>query len=299
MLGVIILNWNAAADTLACLGSVLAWETLTPRVWVVDNASSGDDVAQIRAAFPAVSMIQNDNNAGFAGGNNAGIAVALDAGCEEILLLNNDATITEEDVLRLQAVLRMQPHIGIVGPALWDADRPDTLLSAGGKDIATHIVSHNYTLPDQAEYLETDYVPGTCVLFRAALFRTIGLLDEAYFFGGEVADFCARARPAGFISVIAPQARAYHRLARSSTSREQFHIYYVLRNRFLYVRKFYPRRRWNLFALWVGYGLYVTALAMMQRKRWRARAALLGVLDGVRGRYGGQNARILGRQGKA
>jgi len=294
LLGVIILNWNAAADTLACLGSVLAWETLTPRVWVVDNASSGDDVAQIYAAFPAVSMIQNDNNAGFAGGNNVGIAVALDAGCEEILLLNNDATLTEEDVLRLQAVLRMQPHIGIVGPALWDADHPDTLLSAGGKDIAMHIVSHNYTLPDQAEYLETDYVPGTCVLFRAALFRTIGLLDEAYFFGGEVADFCARARPAGFISVIAPQVRVYHRLARSSTSREQFHIYYILRNRFLYVRKFYPRRRWSLFALWVGYGLYVAALALLQRKRWRARAALLGVLDGVRGRYGGQNARVLG-----
>lgn len=294
MLGVIVLNWNAATDTLACLCSVLAWETLTPRVWVVDNASSGDDVTQIHAAFPAVSIVQSVINAGFAGGNNLGIAAALDAGCEEILLLNNDATITEEDVIRLQAVLRMQLHIGIVGPALWDADRPDTLLSAGGKDIATHIVSHTSTFSDQDEYLETDYVPGTCVLFRAALFRTIGLLDEAYFFGGEVADFCARARAAGFGSAVVPQARAYHRLARSSASREQFHIYYVLRNRFLFVRKFYPCRRCSLFALWIGYGLYVAALATLQGKRWRARAALLGVLDGVRGRYGGQNDRVLG-----
>ena len=82
-------------------------------------------------------------------------------------------------------------------------------------------------------------------------------------------------------------------LERSAQHRQTLHIYYVVRNRFLFVRKHYPRRRGWLYARW-ALRAAVTALAALCRGNGRrARAVTLGVLDGVRGRFGGQNERIL------
>lgn len=295
-LDVVILNWNALDDTLACLRDLARWESRPLRIWVVDNASADDSVARIRAAFPHVTVLSSDRNRGFAGGNNLALRRALEAGATHILLLNNDATITESDLQRLMARLDAHPDLGILGPTLWDADAPERLLSAGGRDIVRHLVSHLRELSAEGGVRFVEYVPGTCALIRAAALRQVGLFDADYFFGGEMADLCARARQAGWESAVDGDARALHRVARSSHLRAQLHIYYVLRNRFLFIRKFYPRtrRRWML--VWTGYGLYMALLALAHRQPRRARAILLGVIDGWRGRYGGQNARVLGRE---
>jgi GT2 family glycosyltransferase len=295
-LDVVILNWNAPDDTLACLRDLARWEATPLRLWVVDNASADDSVARIRAAFPHVTVLTSNRNRGFAGGNNLALRQALEAGAERILLLNNDATITEKDLRRLMARLDAHPDLGILGPTLWDADAPERLLSAGGRDIVRHLVSHVRDLPAEGEVRFVEYVPGTCALIRADVLRQVGPFDADYFFGGEMADLCARAQRAGWDSAVDGDARARHRVARSSQLRAQLHIYYVLRNRFLFIRKFYRRTRWRWMLVWTGYGLYMAALALAHREPRRARAILLGVIDGWRGRYGGQNARVLGRE---
>ncbi|MBN1953793.1 MAG: glycosyltransferase family 2 protein [Anaerolineae bacterium] len=294
-LGVVILNWNAADDTIACLDAVAAWRRLSPQVWVVDNASQGDDAGRIARAHPQVKLIRSDRNRGFAGGNNLALAEALAAGCAAVLLLNNDAAIEEESVAVLMEALQAHPEVGIVGPPLWDSERPAVLLSAGGVDIALHAASHLLDLPDGEPLRRVDHVPGTCVLIRAGVLQAAGLLDEAYFFGGELADLCARARQHGFESAVDGRARAVHRLSRSSELRHTLHVYYVLRNRFLFIRKFHARQRLRLFFLWAAQGLRLALQAALRRQPRRARAALLGVADGLRGRFGGQNERILAR----
>jgi len=293
-LGVIILNWNAAVDTIACLRSIQAWRQLTVQVWVVDNASQDDSVARIQREFPGVHLIQSTVNRGFAGGNNLALSEALEAGCQEVLLLNNDANIDEDDVIVLLETLRSHPELGIVGPTIWDSDHPQVLLSAGGTDMARNLVSHIREVSPNGRLRSVEYVPGVCVLIRAEVLRWVGLLDEDYFFGGELADLCARARQQGFTSAVDERTRAYHRVNRSSELRENLHIYYVLRNRFLFVRKFHSRERWFLFARWVAYGAYLALLSAVYRKYQRTRSILLGLLDGLRGRFGGQNERVLG-----
>jgi GT2 family glycosyltransferase len=121
----------------------------------------------------------------------------------------------------------------------------------------------------------------------------VGLLDEDYFFGGELADLCARARQHGFGSAVDERARAYHCVRRSSGLRQSLHIYYVLRNRFLYIRKFHHGERFLLFPRWVAYGTYLALLSLAHRRFQRTRSILLGLLDGLQGRYGGQNERVL------
>ena len=296
LVDVIILNWNAPDDTLACLRIVLAYQHIPLRIWVVDNASTDDSVTLIRSAFPQVHLLQSASNRGFAGGNNLALRRVLDLDAEYVLLLNNDATIAEADLQQLLEQFQSAPDLGAVGPSLWDAEEREQLLSAGGRDIVRYRVSHWRDLPADTELRTVGYVPGTCALLRADMVRAVGLLDEDYFFSGEVADLCMRARQLGWRAVVDVTARAYHHLARSSAIRDQLHIYYVLRNRFIFMRKFHRRTRWLWILFWSGFGLYVGLIALLHGQRRRARAIFWGILDGLRGRYGGQNARILGNK---
>src|SRR5262245_44872783 len=66
-LSIVILNWNAAADTIRCVRSIMAWSQLKPAIWVVDNASSDSSAEIIASECPQVHVIRNSHNQGFAG----------------------------------------------------------------------------------------------------------------------------------------------------------------------------------------------------------------------------------------
>jgi GT2 family glycosyltransferase len=294
-LGVVILNWNDAASTLECVRSVRAGPGPVPEVWVVDNGSNDGSPEQIGTACPEVELVRSEINRGFAGGNNLGIAAALEAGCDSILLLNNDASIAPADLARLQETLERNPHLGILGPVLYERDS-GALLAAGGRDISRHIISHRRpeSLAMLPRVLHVDYVSGTVALLRSEMLSRVGLLDENYFFSGEMADLCERARMGGYLSGIDKGVRAYHDLQRSSELRSSLHAYYIVRNRFLFIKKFRQRRSRLLFLYWMAYGLALFGVSMVRGQRAHARAVALGLLDGWRGRWGGQNARVLG-----
>ena len=292
-LAVIILNWNAVAETIGCVRAIASWKRLRPTVWVVDNGSAGGSAGVISRECPDVRLIRNSANLGFAGGNNRGIVQALSTGDAPLLLLNNDAFIEEENVIRLVDTLHTDARLGLVGPLLFDAGGEGTLLSAGGRDIARHINSHIRQVTAGEPVRKVDYVPGTVVVVRPEVFRTVGLFDEDYFFGGEVADLCERARQQGYVSAIDTRARAFHALNRSAGLRETLHIYYVFRNRLLFIRKFRRTQIIPLYGFWTIYGLAVSLRAQLRDERAQARAIRLGLADGLRGRFGGQNERVL------
>jgi GT2 family glycosyltransferase len=129
-------------------------------------------------------------------------------------------------------------------------------------------------------------------LIRTVVLQEIGCLDEDYFFGGEVADLCARSRQHGYDCAIVGGVKAYHEVDRSAEVRQQLHIYYVLRNRFLFVSKFHTAQKWRLFAYWTWQCLLVWGNAVKSRHWQRARAVLLACWDGWNGRFGPQNVRV-------
>lgn len=289
-LAVLILNWNRAEDSIHCVHAVQEWLQPGDAIWVIDNHSRPEDRAQLQQALSvAVNFIFSDANLGFAGGNNLGLQAALAAGHDAILLLNNDATVNKTAVSQLRTLLQQNPKLGMVGPEMWDGNQ---MLSAGGGDIGLQINTHLQQPLAAGEVREVAYVPGTCIFVRTAVLQQIGLLDEAYFFSGEVADLCTRARQAGYQSAILGGTRAYHQIERSAGQRHQLHIYYVLRNRFLYVQKFHPNQRRRLYFRWSFVGGRIWLEALLRRNWPRARAAALAVWDGWHGRFGGQNARV-------
>jgi hypothetical protein len=292
-IAVVILNWNAADDTVRCVRHVASWDILRPTIIVVDNASTDGSPGVIARECPGVHLIQNSANLGFAGGNNEGIRRALSWGDTPILLLNNDACIEETDVIRLMETLVADERMGLVGPLLFDAEQRETLLAAGSRNPARHHHSHNRALPTDGPVHTVECVPGTVILVRADVFRRVGLLDERYYFASEVADLCLRAKQQGYLSAVDTRARAFHNLERSSNLRETLHSYYIVRNRFLLIRKFHQGPRLLFYAFWTLYSLALSLKVQLKGKRPAARAIRLGLLDGLQGRFGGQNERVM------
>jgi hypothetical protein len=293
-ISIIILNWNTKADTLHCIQALEGWQTLQPTLWIVDNASRDGSPEIIAKEAPHVHLIRNAVNEGFAGGNNRGIEAALHESRTPLLLLNNDAYIEESSMINLLETLRSDAQIGFVGPLLYSTETPPKLLSAGGRSPIHHHHSHITTPPKSKVPFTVEYVPGTVLLIRPAALDAVGLLNERFFFNMEVAELCMRATQQGYRSVIDPRAQATHALeARPSQLRETLYAYYIIRNRFLMIRDVQPRPRGGFYAFWT---LYSTALALKLRLEGNlqaARAIWLGLQDGLVGRFGNQNERVL------
>jgi GT2 family glycosyltransferase len=291
-LSIIILNWNAAADTIRCVRHITAWRQLQATIWVVDNGSPDGSVDLIARECPGIHLIRNSANLGYAGGNNKAITKALARSDAPILFLNNDASVTEDDVIQLMKTLQANPQFGFVGPLLFETGREDRLLTAGGRNIVLHLTSHLSKVTPGEPIGLVDYVPGTVMLARAEVFRLVGLLDDAFFFTGEMPDLCYRARQRGFLSAVDTRARAFHEVNRSSKLRQTLYPYYIVRNRFLFLRKHYC---WNilLYSFWVLYSLALALKVQLQGQSSIARAIGLGLMDGLRGQFGGQNERVL------
>ena len=290
---VVILNWNQAAETARCVHALLAWPLAAEHIWVVDNASAPADRMQLQRDCPAAHLQYSEINRGFAGGNNLALAEILCQDYEAVLLLNNDASLDKTSFEHLCNTLVQHPEVGIVGPALWDAANPRHLLSAGGLDIAYHVTSHRSEPVECGQLPLVDYVPGTCALIRTHVLREVGLLNEDFFFSGEVAALCASAAKCGYSSAIDGCARALHAVDRSSLIRHDLYTYYVIRNRFLFAHLFHPRSQIALYLMWTSYAGYISLLALLRGDRQHARAICLGCIDGWIRRYGGQNERVL------
>ncbi len=291
-LPVVILNWNSAAQTAACAASLRTWQRLQPRLVVVDNASRPEE----RWPDPDARLLHNAENQGYAGGNNTALRDLLAGEAPPfILLLNSDAHLEEAAAEALVRLLEAEPEAAIAGPLLRECSGTQAHASLGGRHIAWHVQTRIWQepAPGESNPRPVDYVPGTVALLRVAALRQVGLLDEAYFFSGELADWCTRARRAGWTCLVLPSAQAAHHTHPDSPLRETLYLYYSLRNRFRFVRKFHPALQVLLTPAWTLAGLLLILQALARGRRGRARAVALALADGLRGRFGNRHAHFL------
>lgn len=306
-LTVILLNWNARDETCDCLRRIAGWTQLRPHIYVVDNGSIDNSVDVISSEFPTVELLRNEANTGFSGGNNTAFEEinarlsddSLPDSSHPILLLNNDAFIEEEDLAVLVESLAANPKVGVTGPLLFKGHDFDELLSAGGLDPASN--GRTYWAGRKAEEhisrtgtpYTVDYVSGTVALLSAHVVREVGFFDEDYFFSCEMADLCERIKQKGYLCTIHPQVSAWHDMHSSGKHRDTLYLYYSLRNRFLFIRKFRRDKLFRLFCYWIMVGGKGMLKAFLTGKLATVRAYALALYDGVLGRYGGKNELFL------
>ncbi len=221
-IAIIVLNWNGRDLTLDCLRSLEAVATPRVRTIVVDNASTDGSVSAVRQHYGSrVTLIENAQNLGFAAGNNVGIRRALGDGADFVLLLNNDTVVAPDFVDHLLKPMLTTPDIGITAPKIYYAEPKDQIWFAGGelsmwRGTAKHT---GLRATDRGQYdreHDIDYATGCAFLARRAVFEKIGELDPGYRAYFEDADFCVRARHAGYRIRYIPPAHVWHRISAST-----------------------------------------------------------------------------------
>ena len=230
------------------------------RVYIVDNASPGDDAAQLsdlarREAI--IEFIASPENGGFAKGNNLAIRRALASAVRPdfIFLLNPDAYPRPGAVSALVDFLAKRPKAGFAGARLEAEDgtphvsafRFFSVIGEFESGARTGIISRllskwRVAPPQRNESAEADWLCGAGLMIRTEVFERVGLFDDAYFLYYEETDLMRAARQAGFEVWYAPTARVVHYeggssgLSQGSDAQKETPIYWY-QSRAHYYRK--------------------------------------------------------------
>lgn len=286
---VVIANYNGWQDTLRCLQSLYE-QTLPPyEILLVDDASTNDSVAQLRAAIDErVVLLPQTENVGFAAANNIGMRRALADGCDWVLLLNND-TVAAPDML--EVLLRDTPQQAVSCPKMLFMDPPDEIWFAGGElDRATgkvrHLGGHAKDGAEFSQNKQVSFITFCCVLLPRAAIEQVGELDETLFMYCEDVDYCLRLADAGYALWFLPAAKLWHKAGGSAGGLRS--VYYITRNT-LYLRckgksKAYARLQ-TLLPLATGAARYALT-KVLGRKKGRSYGAWRGAVDFWHGRMG-------------
>ena len=191
---------------------------------VVDNGSQDGTVEMLGTDFPEVRLIQNDENLGFTRPYNQALRVA---GARFLVILNPDTIVHPEALERLMGFLETHPQVGIVGPKVLNRDGSLQKPCRRGDSRPWNAISYftrlsrlfpkrkffsGYlmTYMDEDETHPVDGVSGSCMMIRREVIDEIGYLDERFFAYQEDADYCLRARQAGWEVYYYPEAQVTH-----------------------------------------------------------------------------------------
>jgi GT2 family glycosyltransferase len=241
---VIILTWNRVNDIVTCLESFDDVHYPNLEIVAVDNASADDTVATVRERFPWATLIVNDDNLGYVGGNNVGIRYALAHAADYVFILNSDTKMTPTCLEELVRVMQEDPRIAIAGAKNLYMQNPEYtwgkygVLNWGPMLVRTHgRFVRDYP---EASPKDVDWVIGNgCMMSREAL-ESVGIFDEAFFQVNEDVDWCVRARKLGYRVVYVDTAAIHHQGASSADLSKPIvfsYGYFLGRNAILFARK--------------------------------------------------------------
>ncbi len=285
-ISVVTVSFNSGAALASCVHSVLA-SSEPVEVVVVDNGSTDDGVARLRASLPAderrVLVLENGRNLGFARANNR--ALPHTSG-EFLLFLNPDCVIRPDTLARMRAAMEAHQQAGMAGARILD---PDGSEQAGcrrdsptpGKafvrafGLGRSFVRTGDPLPDRPT--PVDAISGAFMFVRRAALEGVGPLDEGYFLHCEDLDWCERFRRAGWTVLFVPDVAVTHDQGGSSRARPLRVLWHKHRGMVRFYRKFF-RRAYPLPLMWLVFaGVWLRFLAL-------APLALARGAAGVRGR---------------
>lgn len=294
-IAVIILTWNRVDDIVTCLESFADVHYPNLEVVVVDNNSADDTVATMRARYAWTTLIVNDDNLGYVGGNNVGIRYALGHGADYVFILNSDTKMMPTCLDELVRVMQSDPRIAIAGAKNLYMQNPAFtwgkygVLNWGPMLVRTHgRFVRDYV---EASPKDVDWVIGNgCMMSREAL-ETVGIFDEAFFQVNEDVDWCVRARKLGYRVVYVDTAAIHHRGASSADLSKPIvfsYGYFLGRNAIMFARKHANPLQfaWLLAMMGLGVGMRISAFALSAALRavMGQQHFINGMLDGFSGR---------------
>lgn len=301
---IIILNWNSYEDTYECLKSIENLDFKDFTVFLVDNNSQDNSFEKLKNAYAHknefnfnIEFIENNENLGFAGGNNQGIKKAYDQGYQYFWLLNNDTIVEKSSLSALINVFKLDKDIGIVGSKILYYST-NKIWFAGGKinyftGATKHIGIKEEDLGQYNTLCEVDYITGCSLCFSRSMLEKTGYMIEDYFLYYEETDWNIRAKKHGFKIVYTPESVVYHKVSASSGGIENpkpYTAYYDLRNAIVMIKRTQKPLNYYLTLLYSIYKAFKHLVKIIVRKQdnkiLRTKYIIRGLLDGINMRMG-------------
>ena len=245
---VVILNWNGKSFLEKFLPSVIQHSQGVAEIIVADNASTDDSVAFLETEYPAIRIIRNKTNAGFASGYNQAL---YQVKADYYVLLNSDIEVTENWIQPVIDKMEKDSQVAACQPKILSYHDRQKFEYAGAAGGFIDHLGYPFcrgrlfqTLEeDEGQYDDTTeifWATGACMFVRADLFHRFGGFDDDFFAHMEEIDFCWRLKNEGHKVFYIPTSRVYHvgggTLPKSSSRK----TYLNFRNNFMLLYKNLP-----------------------------------------------------------
>ena len=239
-ISVIVLTFNNLALTKACLDSLVrVTDYVNLEIIVVDNASTDETPGYLREfelLNPTCKVILNQQNVGFAAGNNIGLAAATG---DYLVMLNNDTVVTRGWALTMMRHLQFDESIGLVGPITNNIGNEARVEMNYVDLVDMPEEAFQCTLKKMGQKFPIKNVAFFCVMMPRSTYEKCGPLCEEYGLGFfEDDDYCRRVEMAGLSIVCAEDVFIHHHLSASfnklpNASRQEL----MARNKAIYESK--------------------------------------------------------------
>ena len=244
-LSIVVVSYNTRDLLRQCLESVFsATRRESFEVIVVDNNSTDDSCALVKAKFPQVRLIENQHNAGFGGANNQGVEASRGS---HVMLLNSDAVLLEDTGSALVEFLKTHPEAGVVGPRVLLMDGSLQPKTYGNLPSFKAFLNQSLLLarlfPKSRTFagiyvesawdrvMEVGWISGVCMVLAREDYLAINGFDPAFFMYSEDMDLCRRLRERGRKCYRVDAFGIRHLCAGSTKTPEQFLKHDVMRQR--------------------------------------------------------------------
>ncbi|MEM6650095.1 MAG: glycosyltransferase family 2 protein [Pseudomonadota bacterium] len=273
-LTVVILNYRTPEMTVRCAETALkALPDAPSRLIIVENGSGdgSDEILgrwhQQHKAKDQIDLVVSATNKGFSGGNNLGLAKAQS---DYVLLLNSDAFLQPDSLTSLLKAADETPKAGLIHPTLIDPDgtpqisqfrdfKPTTeLLGASNLGMIAKLFPKAVTAIPLTSNEAPHWVSFAAVLIRRSMIDEIGGMDDGFFLYYEDAEYCRRARQAGWSIHHAKDAFVVHERGGSSPvkklskSKKRLPTYYYESRSRYYQLHYGKAGLWFANMLWYG-----------------------------------------------
>ena len=214
---VVILNWNGRFFLEKFLPSV--YNSTYPNIEFVigDNASTDDSVDFVKANYPQIRIIQNDQNYGFAGGYNK---VLEQVEADYYILLNSDVEVTTHWIEPVIEMMERENYVA-AQPKIRAFHKKTHFEHAGGaggyldqfgypfcRGRILHVTEEDLGQYDTEE--EIFWATGAALFIKSAAWREAQGFDADFFAHMEEIDLCWRLKGMGYKIGYCPQSTVYH-----------------------------------------------------------------------------------------
>ncbi len=300
---ILILTWNNAIDTIECIDSVFKNNYSNYRIVLINNGSTDNSIEQINewlknhnkksfyysreiaelggesdiekkinhlSSSDKIIIINNNENFGFAAGNNVGIKYAIKSKANYVCLLNNDTTVNKDFLQKIVYFLENNKYYSAATGQIKYYDNHSKIWNCGGKLVWYGGRKYYYTptkKQTQRGYIDISFVTGCLLVLKTDVFKEIGILSEKYFFGEEDFDFALRMKDNNKKMVCVVNSVIFHKVGRSintvsTTNKGRIFIYYL--NRYIDLKQYWSKAVWNIWRF--TYLLYIFPLLKIKAK---------------------------------